>query len=52
MPACVSHPDREAVTNLDGDDLCWDCANAWCRAEGEYQQYLEQEEAAHRDERA
>ena len=33
-PPCVNHPDRESRHNLDGEDLCQDCANAWARAEG------------------
>lgn len=40
---CVSHPGQRAVTNLDGDNLCLDCANAWVKAEGDHQAYLEQE---------
>lgn len=23
------------ITNLDGDDLCWPCANKWVRGEGQ-----------------
>lgn len=34
--ACVNHPDRLARTNLDGDNLCQECADAWCRAEGQW----------------
>lgn len=33
---CSNHPDRHAVTNLDGDNLCQECADAWCRAEGQW----------------
>jgi hypothetical protein len=33
---CVNHGDRAPVTNLDGDDLCQECADAWCRAEGQW----------------
>ena len=33
------------ITNLDGDDLCQDCADAWARAEGDWQHYLEAEGA-------
>jgi hypothetical protein len=31
---CVNHPDRPVRTNLDGEDLCQDCADAWVRGEG------------------
>lgn len=44
---CVSHPGQRAVTNLDGDNLCLDCANAWVKAEGDHQAYLEQEGGDH-----
>lgn len=37
-PGCVNHDDRVRVTNLDGDNLCQECADAWCRAEGQWQQ--------------
>ena len=37
-PGCVNHDDRARVTNLDGDNLCQECADAWCRAEGQWQQ--------------
>ncbi|MCY1649114.1 hypothetical protein OVA11_19240 [Caulobacter sp. SL161] len=40
---CHVHPDRFAITNLDGEDLCHDCANAWVEGEGDHQAYLEQE---------
>ena len=33
---CVNHPDRPSRTNLDGDNLCQECADAWCRAEGQW----------------
>ena len=36
-PGCVNHDDRVRVTNLDGDNLCQECADAWCRAEGQWQ---------------
>lgn len=32
---CVNHPDRAVRTNLDGDDLCQECADAWARGEGD-----------------
>jgi hypothetical protein len=40
-PACVNHPGRTSLTNLDGDELCLECANAWARGEGEHAAYLE-----------
>lgn len=46
---CAHHPGVAAVTNLDGDDLCHDCADAWVRAEGDWQHYLE-DEVAHQHE--
>lgn len=36
---CVNHPDAVAVTNLDGDQLCQECADAWVRAEGQWAAY-------------
>jgi len=36
-PGCLNHEDRARVTNLDGDDLCQECADAWVRAEGSWQ---------------
>lgn len=42
---CVNHPGDRAVTNLDGENLCLSCANAWVRAEGQWQAAAEQEEA-------
>lgn len=33
-PPCAHHLDRDAVTNLDGDHLCKECADDWVRAEG------------------
>ena len=36
-PGCVNHDDRARVTNLDGDNLCQECADAWVRAEGQWQ---------------
>lgn len=32
---CYHHPDRFSVTNLDGENLCEDCANDWVRGEGD-----------------
>jgi hypothetical protein len=43
------HHDRNAVMNLDGDDLCQECANNWVRAEGDWQHYLDSETAAFAD---
>ena len=34
LDGCVNHPDRPVRVNLDGDDLCQECADAWARAEG------------------
>lgn len=34
---CISHHDRPARDNLDGDDLCQECCDAWARAEGAWQ---------------
>lgn len=36
-PGCINHDDRPRVVNLDGEDLCQECADAWCRAEGAWQ---------------
>lgn len=36
-PGCIHHDDRPRVVNLDGEDLCQECADAWCRAEGAWQ---------------
>jgi hypothetical protein len=36
-PHCIVHGDRQAVTNLDGENLCSECADAWVRAEGSSQ---------------
>ena len=49
MAGCVNHPDRPVRTNLDGDDLCQECADAWVRGEGDYQHWLEQEEREHQE---
>ena len=32
---CVNHPDRPSVTNLDNEELCKECADAWVRGEGD-----------------
>lgn len=37
---CTNHPDRASRTNLDGDELCQECADAWVRGEGEHAAYL------------
>lgn len=31
---CVNHPKHRAVTELDGEHLCQDCADAWLKGEG------------------
>lgn len=41
--SCIFHPGKPAITNLDGEDLCQQCANAWARSEGEWQQHLDAE---------
>lgn len=38
---CVNHPDRPVRETLDGDDLCQECCDKWARAEGDWQQYLQ-----------
>jgi len=38
---CINHPDRLSVTNLDGEELCKECADAWVRGEGEHAAYLD-----------
>src|SRR5688572_19842838 len=40
---CANHPDRASRTNLDGDELCQECADAWVRGEGEHAAWLEAE---------
>lgn len=45
-PRCVNHPDRPAPHNLDGDDLCRDCADDWARAEGQWAAEMEEHERA------
>lgn len=45
LTQCASHPDRRSITNLDGDDLCGDCANAWARGEGDHAAWLDAEDA-------
>lgn len=45
-PSCVNHPDQPSVTNLDSEDLCQECANAWVRGEGQAAAEREAEEAA------
>jgi len=32
--SCKNHPDKPVRENLDGDDLCQECCNAWVKAEG------------------
>jgi hypothetical protein len=34
-PKCTNHPERVSRTNLDGDELCQECADAWVRGEGQ-----------------
>jgi hypothetical protein len=33
-PMCVNHPDRASRVNLDSEELCQECADAWVRGEG------------------
>lgn len=42
-PMCRDHPDRPAITNLDGEDLCKECADAWARGEGDHARSLDDE---------
>jgi len=44
---CANHPDRPVREILDGDALCQECADAWVRAEGDWQHYIDSEEAGH-----
>lgn len=44
MPMCAHHPDRVSRTNLDGDELCQECADAWVRGEGQAAAEREAEE--------
>lgn len=46
QPTCVNHPARASRTNLDGDDLCQECADIWVRGEGQAAFDADQEEAA------
>lgn len=43
-PMCAHHPDRPSRINLDGDELCQQCADAWARGEGEHAAWLEAQE--------
>lgn len=43
---CVNHFGRASRVNLDGDELCQECADAWVRAEGAHAAWMEAEEAA------
>lgn len=40
---CVNHPGRISITNLDGDNLCKECADAWSRSEGNAARDLDDE---------
>lgn len=44
---CVHHPERASITNLDGEDLCRECANLWVRGEGDWAHWLEEQEKDH-----
>ena len=33
IPTCINHPNLAAVTNLDNENLCQECANAWTKGE-------------------
>jgi hypothetical protein len=50
-PGCVNHPNRPSRTNLDGDELCQECADAWVRGEGQHAAWLEAQEAEARGDR-
>lgn len=43
LPVCANHSDRASRTNLDGEQLCQECADAWVRGEGENAAWLEAE---------
>lgn len=43
MP-CVNHPDRPVRANLDGEDLCQECCDAWVKSEGDHQHYLDHQQ--------
>jgi hypothetical protein len=43
-PVCVNHLDRVSRTNLDGEELCQECADAWVRGEGDHAAWLEAQE--------
>lgn len=47
MKACQSHAHLPAVVNLDGEDMCQECADNWVRAEGQWQAEQEQLERDH-----
>ncbi len=42
-PPCKNHPGRISITNLDGEDLCKECADAWSRSEGNAARDLDDE---------
>ncbi len=42
---CVNHPDRPVRTNLDGEDLCQECADNWARGEGQAAADADQQDA-------
>lgn len=42
-PPCINHPGRISVTNLDGDDLCKECADNWVKGEGQSARDLDDE---------
>lgn len=46
-PKCTYHLDRHSIVNLDGDELCGECADNWVRGEGDYFHYMEQLEQEH-----
>lgn len=41
---CINHPERKAMIVLDMEPLCSGCADAWVKAEGAWQQYLDDED--------
>lgn len=42
---CANHRFRASRVNLDGDELCQECATAWARGEGEHAAWLEAQDA-------
>lgn len=45
-PGCAWCGAKPIRANLDGEELCQACADAWARAEGQWQRQQEEEEHA------